>query len=142
MTGFTHLTFSLMLFGSANPVDIFLVGAGSLFPDIDLINSGFQKNSKNGVSFKHRGIMHTPFLALCIFLFYYMIFRNYMIFPFIIGYLSHIFLDFLTVSGVPILYPISKNRFNLMRIKTGSSIDKNLGILFLFLFVLRFLKLF
>lgn len=142
MVGFTHLTFSLMLFGSANPVDIVLAGVGSVFPDIDLIKSSSQKNSKNGVSFKHRGIMHTPFLALCIFLIYYVIFKNLMILPFIIGYLSHIFLDFLTVSGVPILYPISKNRFNLMRIKTGSSIDKNLGIFFLFLFVLRFLKLF
>ena len=37
----------------------------------------------------------------------------------ITGYLSHLFLDSLTESGVPLLYPFFKFRFRLMKLRTG-----------------------
>ena len=41
-------------------------------------------------------------------------FNNEVLFPFVIGYFSHIFLDIFNMSGISLLYPIRKRmRFNL-----------------------------
>ena len=38
---------------------------------------------------------------------------------FFIGIFSHLFLDSLTVSGIPLLYPFSKKKYKLLRLKTN-----------------------
>ena len=46
---------------------------------------------------------------------------------FLVGYLSHLMLDMMTKSGVPLLGPFTKKRFHLLppflRVKTGGAID-------------------
>lgn len=38
---------------------------------------------------------------------------------FFVGYLSHLFLDALTVAGVPLFAPISQKKYRLLKLKTG-----------------------
>lgn len=142
MLGFTHLTFGLFLEGHASLPSLTLVGLGSLFPDLDTNSQIAKVFKQNKSEIKHRGLLHAPFTAGVIFLLYYFIFRNFAILPFIVGYLSHIFLDALTKEGAPLLYPLTKRKFHFLSIKTGSIIDKTLSFFFLFFFILRFLKLF
>lgn len=57
----------------------------------------------------------------------YCLFRNefnepiyyIMFFGIFIGYLSHLFLDSLTTTGVPFLYPFSVKKFHILNLKTG-----------------------
>jgi len=142
MLGFTHLTFGLFLEGHASVPSLALVALGSLFPDLDTNSQIAKVFKQNKSEIKHRGFLHAPFTVGVFFLLYYFIFRNFAILPFIIGYLSHIFLDALTKEGVPLLYPLTKKKFHIFSIKTGSIIDKTLSFFFLFFFILRFLKLF
>ena len=44
-----------------------------------------------------------------------------------VGALSHIFMDSLTTVGTPWLYPITKRKFRILKLKTGK--DEGLGIL-------------
>ena len=102
---------------------------GSLIPDID------HKESKIGNKMKitstiinklcgHRGITHAPLLYIIIF--------GALLFPIIssnnflntvsfnltigifVGVISHLFLDSLTISGIPFLYPFKKKKYHLI----------------------------
>jgi inner membrane protein len=59
-------------------------------------------------------------------------------FGFFAGYLSHLFLDFLTKSGVELLWPISDKKFGLF-IRTGGLIEE---VFFVLLLILDFFLLF
>jgi len=76
---------------------------------------------------KHRGIMHT--LLLPIFMFFAVGFINEIYFRILalgalLGYLSHIFADCLTIKGCPILFPITRRNFSLIKLTTGSVEEK------------------
>jgi len=76
---------------------------------------------------KHRGIMHT--LLLPFVMFFAVGFINESYFRILtlgatLGYLSHILADCLTISGCPILFPITKKNISLLKIKTGSAEEK------------------
>ncbi|MGC9100337.1 MAG: metal-dependent hydrolase [Caldisericum sp.] len=141
MLGFTHLTFALFLEGNTSLINVTLASFGSLFPDIDTFGvlSKVVKNKPRNL--KHRGILHTPFVYVVILCIYYFIFGNFGIAPFIVGVFSHLFLDFITVEGIPIFYPISSRKFHIIGFRTGSSVDVSMSFFFLFFFILRLFKL-
>ena len=51
----------------------------------------------------------------------------------VIGYLSHILMDAMTDNGVPLLWPLTKKKFSLMKLKTNR--DEWIAIT-IFMFVL------
>ncbi|MCL2816677.1 MAG: metal-dependent hydrolase, partial [Oscillospiraceae bacterium] len=72
---------------------------------------------------KHRGLMHTLIIPAFLFAATYFIEEptfKILITGLMIGYITHLIADLLTVRGCPILFPLSKKNINLMRIKTGS----------------------
>jgi len=79
--------------------------------------------------FSHRGVLHTLF-ACFIFSFLIYLFNTNAALGFLVGYLSHLFLDFLT-SGAELLWPL-KIKIGL-GIKTGGLIEE---IFFVGLFLL------
>jgi inner membrane protein len=110
---------------------LLLAGYGALMADIDLPGSAISSMLKpisivyNWIEgklcrIKHRGLTHSIFAVLLLALmFWYTNYNQYLLY-FSIGYISHIFLDLLTVAGVPLIYPISKFHFKLGCVKTGS----------------------
>lgn len=122
MTLPTHYTFSLFIlsFVKKEP-SIFLYSIISLLPDIDI-------KIKD-----HRKLTHTFLFCFLILI----IFRNNLIF---IPYITHIFLDYLTYTPLPLLWPY-KGKYSLRLIKSGNIIDRLLTILFLILFLLNYFLL-
>ncbi|WPS85455.1 metal-dependent hydrolase (plasmid) [Brevibacillus halotolerans] len=117
---------------------VFIAGSvfGSLLPDIDHRGSylgrrlpilSFLANATMG---GHRGATHAPFITVALTTLFVLI-TNYFVngifqlFCLILlagcmtGALSHIFLDSLTKSGVPLLYPFSKRHYRLASLTTG-----------------------
>lgn len=45
------------------------------------------------------------------------------------GELSHIFLDLLNPSGVPLFWPLTRRRISLLPLQTGGWMDRVLGVL-------------
>lgn len=109
---------------------------GSYLPDID------EPSSKVGKVFKpvsmlakgvagHRGMFHTPIMAILLLLglvalknYYarvaYLEYFEYFLLGIISGFLSHLFVDSLTVSGVPWLWPISQKRISIAPLHTSN----------------------
>lgn len=108
--------------------------AGSLLPDLDHPNSKASRTSITtritstilSTLFRHRGPVHTPILLAGLVL---------LLLPFAstgggtvgwlllglgAGMLSHLVLDSLNPHGIMWLWPITKKRFRLLRISTGS----------------------
>lgn len=72
---------------------------------------------------KHRGIMHTLAVPVCLCVGAVMIdntFLNPLILGLALGYLSHLFADCMTVSGCPLGWPIFEDSVRIMRIRTGT----------------------
>lgn len=125
MLFYTHLLaglFSSLLFlDYADNKLVFIVAIifFSILADIDSSNSKVGKYwfSKVLTAFSsHRGIFHSLFFVA----FFYLVFRVYLpilALPFLIGYLSHLILDTMTVRGLRLLYPL-KFRFRGF-VKTG-----------------------
>jgi len=107
---------------------------GSLIPDIDHKNSTMGRKHKitssvvNGL-FGHRGITHAPFFhfAVLAILFYLSTLITGPIQPFVVacvfglmlGILSHLLLDIITVDGIPLFYPLSKDKVNICTFKSA-----------------------
>ncbi|SFC21574.1 metal-dependent hydrolase [Clostridium uliginosum] len=123
------------------PTAIFLGSSiiGSLLPDIDHKNSYIGKRVKpvSKVINKlagHRKLFHSPILYLVLYIGSMSVVTNKLglnfLFGLFLGIFSHLFLDSLTVGGLPWFYPISKKRFSLAHIKTNSQLEFTLcGIL-------------
>lgn len=121
---------------------------GSLLPDADEPNSIVGK--KLGFisrlikwSCGHRGLFHTLIFIGVFPLIYYWVKDLPEIQPFslyiergviglMLGYLSHLLMDMLTVSGVPLLWPIYSRKISIAKLKTNR--DEWIAILF-FLFI-------
>lgn len=117
-------------------IDGIIIGTtvfGSLLPDIDHTNSTIGKQHKivskcTNVLFGHRGITHAPLIYFAIFgiLFWMLNGIDTLLKPFIlagvfglfIGIMSHLFLDIITKSGIPILYPISKEKVHISNFRS------------------------
>lgn len=134
---------------SANPSEkivfscILILGSyiGSLIPDLDhpksLLGRKFKVLSKGiNKTFGHRGVTHTPIFLIIysilimrlpnIFQGYIKTLVQYFSFGTIIGYFSHLILDFITVGGIPLFYPISKKNFRIAKFRSSS--HKNIVI--------------
>lgn len=155
MTGRTHLTFGIgigligmatchLVTGDINASSSILAGCaiGSLFPDLDIPNSTISKyipiipNIINKM-FGHRNFFHSPiFLLLLYFLLSYFFPKHiFLIYGFIIGFISHLLLDTFNKGGIPLLYPFSRKRFNLFSVKSGSKNELLIAmIVYLFFF--------
>ena len=118
--------------------------AASLIPDIDEPQSklgskvsGLSKTTKH--IFGHRTITHS-LLGVLIF----GLITNYLLkltdLPyfivtfFVLGYLSHLLGDMLTVSGIPIFYPLNK-KYSIPIVRTGGKTEKAFQILIGFVLV-------
>lgn len=114
MLFYTHLLaglFSALLFLEYSENKLIFIAVTlffSIFADIDSSNSRVGKYwfSKVLTAFsKHRGIFHSLFFVGV----FYLVFASYLpiiALPFLIGYLTHLVLDTMTVRGLRLLYPI------------------------------------
>jgi inner membrane protein len=100
-------------------------GIGALLPDIDHPKSSISRRAFiAGASLRlvvsHRGALHSLMAAGAAMLLASVSPADWseIILSAALGYSSHIFLDALTVSGVPLLWPWSR-KFRLMRLRTG-----------------------
>lgn len=107
---------------------------GGLLPDIDHPESTIGRRLKPisyvvNTVFGHRGFTHTIFSLILLSYLLFIIsgwipvsikgFALAMFTGIIIGYSSHLLLDMLTVSGIPLLYPFSNRMFRVARLRTG-----------------------
>jgi inner membrane protein len=111
---------------------VFLIAA-TVFVDIDTKNSKLGKNivfRPLQVLFKHRGGIHSIFSAVLISVIIASVIPWAGV-GFFVGYFGHIFLDFLTRGGVPLLWPISSQKFGLM-LKTKGVVEDVIFVALIF----------
>ena len=106
-----------------------LGAVGGLLPDIDHPSSTISKVLKP-ISFivtkitSHRGIFHAPLFYLVLFaLTFWICPAKYQIWGNVLfcGIASHLILDFLNSAGIPLFFPLDKEKRNLLRIKTNGA---------------------
>lgn len=112
---------------------------GGVIPDLDHRKSKVtQKTGLFGFFsshlFKHRGVLHTPIIYIILSTILTMSFVHNplihaAIFGAFVGELSHLFLDMLNPSGIPLLWPITRKRISLLPIQTGGKMDRMIGLL-------------
>jgi inner membrane protein len=120
MTKKTHLAIgtlvSLPIMGSVTGVVGIFGILGSIAPDLDLVlGKQFHR------TFTH-GLFFLMFSSLGI-----SVFNKNIALIWFISYASHLFLDSMTKSGVPLFYPLS-GRYGLRWFTTGMLFDKLIGI--------------
>jgi len=121
MRYYTHLAFSFFIgiiliryLSIQNQVlFIFLFLLASLLPDIDEVKSKISEKVKPiswlvHFMLGHRGLMHSIWIPIILYLSLFLI-RIDVAIAVSFGYLSHILIDGLTVSGVPLLWPLKKH---------------------------------
>jgi len=145
----THLTFAVLVFFILNFIFIvpnkilffIFVILGAILVDIDI------KNSKVGRHWylrpfqffiKHRGMVHSLIFGLFVSVLIASI-NQWAGFGFFAGFASHLFLDFLTASGINLFWPIWNKKFGL-GIKTGGLIEEIFFVLILLADFWIFLK--
>ena len=117
----THLVFALLIglltfkYFNLNPIlFIVITSLTSFLPDIDHPKSKIGRKIKIlsypiNFIFGHRGFFHSIFVALVLSFAIWYFFGNYYI-PFLIGFVSHLIGDALTVQGVNFIYPLKELR--------------------------------
>lgn len=129
----THLAFTVFAlfvlnkFFSLSFVLIFVALVTTFLPDIDIPTSKIGKKKFSRIFqlfFSHRGFLHSVFFFLIIFCVLFFVGWRQIAFGFLIGYGSHVFLDSLTVRGIPIFL---KKRVR-GKLKTGKTFEEFLFI--------------
>ncbi len=128
MKYYTHLAFSFLagillikyLSISNQILFIILFMIFSLFPDIDEVKSKISQKIKPlawliNFFLGHRGLMHSIIIPIILYLLLFMINLDIAI-AVSFGYLSHLILDSLTVSGVRLLWPLKKRLKGFIRV--------------------------
>lgn len=103
--------------------------AAALSPDIDLLTSKAGKALKPiafiiNKFFGHRTICHAPltfaivYFVLRLFFYPYLLYINMAY----VGIISHLFMDMMNSTGIPLFWPIKK-RFHLASIKTNGAFE-------------------
>ncbi len=108
---------------------------GSIFPDIDEPKSKMGRkvpivSSLLKSIFGHRGITHGILLyALCYAAGVHFLDVKYLDYlrAFMCGVCSHLLLDMLNSSGIPLFWPVSK-KFSLARIPLGGTMERGLAV--------------
>lgn len=144
MKGFTHLSAGAVTgiaLYAGNPVGIILKAAGisaigALLPDIDRSTSKISKICRPAsmaveLICGHRGVFHSLLLWTAMISAWYLIKPEQILWIKAAagGIASHLFLDILNPSGVPLLWPLKK-RFSLAKLKSGGLTDFLLGAAF------------
>lgn len=134
MKWYTHILFSIVLLKllGFDSILIFLGALAALLPDIDITNSPIgrllpQLSRRIGRRYAHRSITHSlPILALISAAGSILGFDASLALA--VGYMSHIILDMLNPSGVPLLYP-KPSQFVLLggSISVGETGEKTLA---------------
>jgi len=130
----THFVFAAFLgllgfyFGFGGGIFIICILFGSLLPDIDTKTSSLGRwivFRPFQVAFAHRGITHSLlFLGILSLAFWYILPQGLL--GFVIGYGSHLFLDLLTIKGIPLFWPVTQKFGGFCR--TGRTFDKVLFV--------------
>lgn len=110
---------------------------GSLFPDLDHHNSAIKRNfiikllTLPLTWFGHRTWSHSLFIMLLLSSFYLFLPGEYVfgMHAFLIGYASHVLGDWMTTSGVPLLYPMKRKFRSPFFFKTGSKAEYPVALL-------------
>lgn len=142
MRGGTHalagITIALITSVPAPPLQLFgvaIAGAiGALMPDLDHPHSALSRRvwiagASLRMAVSHRGATHS-LLAFCAALLLTGLSPahwQHIVTSAAVGYCSHIVLDAMTVSGVPLLWPW-KRRFRLLPLRTGGIFEKLLAL--------------
>ena len=138
----THLVFALLTglltfkYFNLNPfLFIVIVSLTSFLPDIDHPKSKIGRKIKVlsypiNFIFGHRGFFHSIFVALGLSFAILYIFGNYYI-PFLIGFVSHLLGDALTVQGINFIHPFKEFRIKGF-ITTGGLLEDILFFVFIF----------
>jgi len=124
---------------SASAIAVVVVAStiGSIIPDIDEPNSIagrkiwlISKIIKK--VFGHRMITHTPFFVVAMAVGFYFLGGKYFsqdpyyywyskfVFGFLVGYISHFIMDSMTPTGIMYLWPFSRNRYSIVKLRTGN----------------------
>lgn len=127
MTKRTHV-----LFGAATTLPFTTWNNAIFFPIVLLGSTAADWDYIIGL--KHRWITHT-LLALTISTIVVCIFSLNLGLLWGLNYGGHLFLDSLTITGVPLLYPFNKKYYGLKIFKTRGAEDLLLSIMLLYLIV-------
>lgn len=153
MRGGTHalagVTLAVIVFVPAPPLVLLGAaiagGVGALLPDLDHPQSTISRRVwLAGASLRlvvsHRGALHSLLAMAAAMLLASFAPQGFtpIALSAAVGYCSHIFLDALTVSGVPLLWP-RRDRYRLLRLRTGGVGELLFawGLLALLIFVFR-----
>lgn len=80
--------------------------------------------------FSHRGMIHSLFFAFFL-SFLIFLFDQNASFGFLVGYLSHLFLDLITREGIVLFWPLYGEKISLFGFKTGGIIEEIFFVLVL-----------
>jgi len=141
----THVAFGILsalaVLPFLMPANLFLffsvVILSSILPDIDHTKSKISSKipiipSIIQLFFKHRGIIHSlPFMALVAYIVNIFLGRELAI-AFLVGFLSHLIADGLTISGINFLHPFAQLRLQGF-VETGSITETFFFILLIFI---------
>ena len=144
----THLAFSFLIslflcpyFITPPLISIIIICFSSLLPDIDHPRSIItKKNPLNFLTkyiFKHRGILHSLFMPILLYLIFSLINKEMATLMFV-GYTSHLFIDSFTKRGIKPLYPISTLKIN-GNTRTGSFVERFLLFLLIMIILIKLL---
>ena len=148
MTGGAAAALTVMTLAGVSEFQTLVVGTalgalGGLIPDIDHPNSKIthQTGFAGAVIsrlFKHRGFLHTPVL----YAFLWAGLRVWLgeslwVDLLFAGIASHLLLDLLNPTGIPLFFPFTKQKIHFAKIRTGSKAEK----VILFLLTIGFLLL-
>lgn len=108
---------------------------GSLLPDIDIERSKLgSKHKWLSKHLTHRGITHTLLIPVIIFGIFFLLqsipIIPSLLFGFEVGYVAHIFADMFNKKGVPILWPLTKAKLHIACVKTASTPQQVVFIIF------------
>lgn len=118
---------------------------GSLLPDLDHPNSWISRNTfilyypfhKLG----HRKATHSLLAVILLLIVLSLFFGiNNIVLGIVLGYLSHLILDMFNPLGVPLLYPLIKDKYKIGKIRTGESGEYIVVVLLIILTTYIFLK--
>lgn len=147
----THVIFGMAFLAAGGmaggltvtPAAVAVAALGSLLPDVDHPHSVFGRRVRPlsdliALIFGHRGITHSLLAAMALVggMAYFRLDQNDLLVALALGYLSHLFGDWLTPSGVPLLWPSRRSYRSPVTIRTGGAGEHILilGIFLVFLY--------
>lgn len=120
-------------------------GLGGLLPDIDHQHAPISKilfpiSWAIRKKWSHRTMTHSLIFLFLIPLLLLVFTRNlYIIMGIFTGILSHLIMDMLNPTGVPLFYPINKRKFRVAKVRTGGAYEgATLGLFCLGAYIVAF----